>query len=68
MISFFAVLDLCAQVQVPDVDPTLLGIFGISHGAYLTKKFVGGDNQDPPPANQPAVPPTNPPTQPATTS
>ncbi|HKV09315.1 MAG TPA: hypothetical protein VJ725_14320, partial [Thermoanaerobaculia bacterium] len=52
VISFFGVMDLCAKVAVPDVDPTLLGIFGISHGTYLTKKFVGGDTQDPPPANQ----------------
>ena len=50
VVSFFAVVDLCAEVSIPDVDATLLGIFGISHGAYLTKKFVGGDNQDPPPA------------------
>lgn len=50
VVSFFAVVDLCAEVSIPDVDATLLGIFGISHGAYLTKKFVGGDSEDPPPA------------------
>jgi hypothetical protein len=38
LISFLAVLDLKAHVQLPDVDPMLLGIFGISHGAYLVKK------------------------------
>lgn len=60
VISFLGVLDLRAQVSVPDVDATLLGIFGISHGAYLVKKYVGGDSQDPPPQNNPAPPPANP--------
>lgn len=57
VVSFFSVLDLCAEVSIPDVDPTLLGIFGISHGAYLTKKFVGGDSQDPPPQPENGNPP-----------
>lgn len=60
VISFLGVLDLRAQVSVPDVDATLLGIFGISHGAYLVKKYVGGDNQDPPPPTNSAVPPATP--------
>lgn len=42
--SFLSLLHLKAQVVIPDVDPTLLGIFGISHGAYLTKKAVSGDD------------------------
>jgi hypothetical protein len=42
--SFLHLLELKAQVSLPDVDPTLLGIFGISHGAYLTKKAVSGDD------------------------
>jgi hypothetical protein len=42
--SFLSLLHLSAKVSIPDVDPTLLGIFGISHGAYLTKKAVSGDD------------------------
>ena len=41
--DFLSLLQLKAQVSLPDVDSTLLGIFGISHGAYLTKKAVSGD-------------------------
>lgn len=41
--DFLSLLQMTAQVSMPDVDPTLLGIFGISHGAYLTKKAVSGD-------------------------
>jgi hypothetical protein len=59
VISFLEVLDLSAQVSIPDVDATLLGIFGISHGAYLVKKYVGGDSQDPPPQVN-SAPPANP--------
>ncbi len=42
--SFLHLLELKAQVSMPDVDATLLGIFGISHGAYLMKKAVSGDD------------------------
>lgn len=42
--DFLGLLQMTAQVSMPDVDPTLLGIFGISHGAYLTKKAVSGDD------------------------
>jgi hypothetical protein len=42
--DFLSLLHMTAQVSMPDVDPTLLGIFGISHGAYLTKKAVSGDD------------------------
>ena len=41
--DFLGLLQMTAQVSMPDVAPTLLGIFGISHGAYLTKKAVSGD-------------------------
>ncbi|HEY0511444.1 MAG TPA: hypothetical protein VGH73_06050 [Thermoanaerobaculia bacterium] len=68
MVSFLHLLELKAQVSMPDVDATLLGIFGISHGAYLAKKAVSGDDGVPPQA-QPqlqgvapaAVPPPGPP-------
>lgn len=42
--DFLGLLQMTSQVSMPDVDPTLLGIFGISHGAYLTKKAVSGDD------------------------
>jgi hypothetical protein len=42
--DFLGLLTMTAQISMPDVDPTLLGIFGISHGAYLTKKAVSGDD------------------------
>lgn len=42
--SFLSLLEMRSLVSLPDVDPTLLGIFGISHGAYLTKKAVSGDD------------------------
>ena len=42
--DFLGLLLMNAQVSMPDVDPTLLGIFGISHGTYLTKKAVSGDD------------------------
>ncbi len=61
--DFLSLLHMTAQVSLPDVDPTLLGIFGISHGTYLTKKAVSGDEggggggQNAPAANQqPAAP------------
>ncbi len=44
IVNFLSLLHMTAQVSMPDVDPTLLGIFGISHGAYLTKKAVSGDD------------------------
>jgi hypothetical protein len=44
IVDFLSLLHMTAQVSLPDVDPTLLGIFGISHGAYLTKKAVSGDD------------------------
>jgi hypothetical protein len=42
--DFLSLLNMTAQVSMPDVDPTLLGIFGISHGTYLTKKAVSSDD------------------------
>lgn len=48
MFDFLSLLHMSAQVSMPDVDPTLLGIFGISHGAYITKKAVSGDDGVPP--------------------
>lgn len=44
VISFLGVLDLKAHIQLPDVDSTLLSIFGISHGAYVVKKAASKDD------------------------
>ena len=41
--SWLGLLELKALVSLPDVDTTMLGIFGISHGTYLVKKAVGDD-------------------------
>ncbi len=38
--NFLGVLKLYKSVALPDVDTTILSIFGISQGAYLTKKAV----------------------------
>jgi hypothetical protein len=42
--SFFhwmAVIPHADRVMLPNVDTTILGTFGISHSAYLAKKFAG---------------------------
>lgn len=36
--NFFGALKLYKSVTLPDVDTTILSIFGLSQGAYLTKK------------------------------
>ncbi len=38
LINFLGVLELHRLVTLPDVDTTILSIFGISQGAYLAKK------------------------------
>jgi hypothetical protein len=38
LINFLSVLELHRLVTLPDVDTTILSIFGISQGAYLAKK------------------------------
>jgi Putative peptidoglycan binding domain len=38
--NFLGVLKLYKSVTLPDVDTTILSIFGLSQGAYLTKKAV----------------------------
>lgn len=60
-VDFLSLLHMNAQVSMPDVDPTLLGIFGISHGTYLTKKAVSGDEGSAAGGQQspPAAPATN---------
>ena len=36
--SWLGVLNLTAQTQMPNVDSTLVGVFGLGQGAYLVKK------------------------------
>jgi hypothetical protein len=38
LINFLGVLKLYKSVTLPDVDTTILSIFGLSQGAYLAKK------------------------------
>lgn len=40
LLSFLSVLELHRLVSLPDLDTTILSIFGLSQGAYLTKKAV----------------------------
>ena len=39
---FLGSLEARTIVDLPDVDTTILASFGLGHGAYLTKKAVGG--------------------------
>jgi hypothetical protein len=59
--NFLGKLPLGATVSLPDLDPTLVGIFGIGQGAYTLKKFAS----DPTPPSGPnavqPVPATPPP-------
>ena len=41
MYAWLGRLTLHASVQLPDIDSTLLGTFGVGQAAYLTKKYVG---------------------------
>lgn len=38
--AFLQVVELRAAVSIPDVDPTLLAIFGLGHATYVAKKAV----------------------------
>ena len=39
--SWLGVLHLAAQVQMPNIDSTLVAVFGLGQGAYLVKKQIG---------------------------
>lgn len=41
IVGWLAVVPLTARISLPDVDTTLLGIFGVGQAAYLAKKFTG---------------------------
>lgn len=41
VISFQGLITLQHSVGIPDVDTTILAVFGLGHGAYLAKKIVG---------------------------
>ncbi len=40
LFQFLAGVELRAAASLPDVDTTILGLFGVGHGAYLVKKSV----------------------------
>nr|WP_295922112.1 hypothetical protein [uncultured Dyadobacter sp.] len=42
--DFLSTIELHRNVTLPDVDSTILATFGLGHGAYLAKKYVGGIN------------------------
>lgn len=44
-LHFLSHLELRVSVALPDVNSTMLGLFGIGQGAYLTKKAVTGIDQ-----------------------
>lgn len=39
--QFLGHIELLTTVTTPDLDTTLLAVFGLGQGAYLTKKYVG---------------------------
>jgi hypothetical protein len=41
VLHFLGSLELRATITLPDVDSTVLAVFGLGQGAYLTKKAVG---------------------------
>jgi hypothetical protein len=40
LVNFLEVTPMSASLTLPDVDPTILAVFGLGQGAYLAKKFV----------------------------
>ncbi|MHC1728948.1 MAG: hypothetical protein AB9866_23610 [Syntrophobacteraceae bacterium] len=42
ILNFFSVVELRAVLHLPDVDTTILAVFGLGQGAYLVKKYAGG--------------------------
>jgi hypothetical protein len=51
-VAYLSVLPLHAAVTMPDVDGTMLAIFGLGHGAYLTKKLASGPESSAPAAGK----------------
>jgi hypothetical protein len=41
LFHFLGSIELRGSIQLPDIDSTILAVFGLGHGAYLTKKAVG---------------------------
>jgi hypothetical protein len=40
---FLGSIELLTVVTIPDVDTTILALFGLGQGAYLTKKYAGDE-------------------------
>jgi hypothetical protein len=45
VLNFLGTLEQRVSITLPDVDSTMLALFGVGHGAYLTKKAVSGAGQ-----------------------
>lgn len=43
--NFLETIETAKTISLPDVDTTILAVFGLGHGAYLTKKAVGDVGQ-----------------------
>jgi hypothetical protein len=43
--NFLGTIETAKTISLPDVDTTILAVFGLGHGAYLTKKAVGDVGQ-----------------------
>lgn len=42
--GFLGTIELHKVINLPDVDSTILAVFGLGHGAYLAKKLVSNTN------------------------
>jgi hypothetical protein len=43
--NFLGTIEAAKSISLPDVDTTILAVFGLGHGAYLTKKAAGNVGQ-----------------------
>jgi hypothetical protein len=46
VVAFLGVIEFRREVTLPDVDTTILTLFGVGQGAYLTKKVAGVAGKD----------------------
>ena len=60
LFGWLADLSLSASLQLPDVDTTLLGTFGVGQAAYLTKKLAGDSGKTAAPGPVSTAPPPKP--------
>jgi hypothetical protein len=43
--NFLSSIEMSRSIDLPDIDTTILALFGLGHGAYLTKKAAGDVGQ-----------------------